>query len=854
VRDEEVGDPQAVLASIMASSADAIVGQRLDGAIVLWNAGAEHTYGWTASEMLGTSIRRVIPQDLEQELEFIFARVSEGERVRELLTRRLRKDGRVLDISLTVSPIRDGEGRVAGILTIERDVTRRRRIEAIVQGQRRMLEALTRTGNLVDGLRELLDSLQGLTAGDVSPCVMLVNEERRILAPSASRLPARLLQPLRAGVHVAPGGHPAGEAAFKRQAVSIPDFEEARGFDAVRGAALEAGFRSCCSIPILSTEGQVRGTLDLYRELAGDPRPDDLEVAGALAQTAALAIDRIETVRELRESREVLLALNSINARLAADLDVERIIHRATEEATRLLGAQMGAFFYGEIETEGLGFRLYGLAGEKAQQFASLPVPRNTPLFSQTLTGGALQRLDDVTEDPRYGKNEPNRGIPPVHPPVRSFMSAPVRSRSGEILGMFLFGHEEPARFSKWHEEILRGISAQTALTLDNARLFRQATERAAALAEADRRKDEFLATIGHELRGPLAAITAAIPVIEAGAGADREAVEILDRQATHMKRLVNDLLEVSRITRGKILLKRETIDAREAVRQAVRAARHAAAERSQAIELTVSEEPAWISADAVRLEQIVGNLLGNALKFSPPRGLVRVSVGQDAQSMVLTVRDEGSGIPPKRLKAIFDMFVQGDDEQSRGTQGGLGLGLTLVRELVKLHGGGVAARSEGPGRGSEFEVRLPRCEAPAPGAAPAPPPAKPALLPVLRILLVEDDIDAGRSMVLLLRHLGHKAVHVADGREALDRAASVRPDAALLDIGLPGMDGWEVAKRLREVPGMEALRLAALTGRGQPLDGHRSRQAGFDRHFVKPADPAELTAWLEAVAAAIPV
>jgi CheY-like chemotaxis protein len=320
------------------------------------------------------------------------------------------------------------------------------------------------------------------------------------------------------------------------------------------------------------------------------------------------------------------------------------------------------------------------------------------------------------------------------------------------------------------------------------------------------------------------------------------------------MKRLVDDLLEVSRITRGKILLRREVIDARESARVTVEAVRGEAAARGQAIEIALSPEPAWVDADPVRLEQVLGNLLLNAIKFSPPRAFIRMSVAREDAQVVLRVEDEGAGIPPEKIDAIFDMFVQGDDQKTTATQAGLGLGLTLVRELVHLHGGSVTARSRGADQGSEFEVRLPA--AAARRTEPAPPTATPVPAkgprPVLRVLLVEDDPDAAQSLALLLGNWGHKVVHIPEGAGVLERAARMRPDAALLDIGLPGIDGWEVAARLRAAPGLEGLRLAALTGRSQAIDTRRSREAGFDRHFVKPADPEALRAWLEAVAAVV--
>ena len=852
MRVSEVVDPGPVLSALVDSSPDAVIGQTPDGTITLWNLGAELMYGFKEAEVRGRLSSTLAPDPYSQEQAFILRRVAKGEQVQELLTRRVRKDGAVIEVSMTMAPVLDEHGVPMGIVSTERDVTRRRRVDSIIDGQRRMLETLARAGRLRDALRELLDSHAGLTDAGVHPAIMTLREERRVLEPVASRLPEVLDKALARGVPIAPDGHPAGEAAFRCQPFSVRDIERVQGWNGLREASLAAGMRSCCSTPVVAPGGDVVGTFDLYSESPGDFSAADLEVASAFARTAALAIERYETVRELRLSRTVLIGLNEISGLLLADLDIGRIIRRVTEEGTRLVEGQMGACFYNRTDASGAGFRLYSVAGPKRDAFKNLSMPRNTPLLSQTLTVGAIQRIEDVTRDPRYGKNAPQSGTPDGHPLVRSFISAPVTARSGEVIGMLLFGHEEPGRFTRWHEDIIRGIASQTALALDSARLYAQATERAEALSSADDRKNEFLAMLGHELRNPLGAMATSIAVLQdtlPGDDGTRGATNILQRQAKHMKRLVDDLLDLSRVTRGKIALRKHVLDARVHVRQAVVSLCSRVPEQDDIVNVTVPDEPVWIEADAVRMEQIVGNLLGNSLKFSPPGSQIDIELDQVGSEMRLVVRDRGQGIAPQQLNAIFDMFVQAQDFEQPST-GGLGLGLTLVRELARLHGGRVSARSDGLGKGSEFEVRLPLCKAPEQPLVIETEFMEPVgPIPVLRILLAEDQADAGAAMAMLLEHWGHKVVHVKDGVDALYRAREMRPDVALLDLGLPGLDGFAIAQSLKRTPHLSNLRLAAITGRGQSVDIERSQAAGFERHFIKPVEPPELHRWLLEVA-----
>ena len=352
-----------------------------------------------------------------------------------------------------------------------------------------------------------------------------------------------------------------------------------------------------------------------------------------------------------------------------------------------------------------------------------------------------------------------------------------------------------------------------------------------------NRSKDEFLAMLAHELRNPLGAIEGAVQVLGLKPLRDRRAEharEVIHRQALHMARLVDDLLDVARVMTGKIVLDRQSVNLADSVETCV-AGLVSGQPATSRIDMTV--EPAWVLADPVRLEQIVGNLVSNALKFSPQDSPIRVSVTATDTQAVLSVSDEGSGISPELLPHIFDLFVQADNTRDRA-KGGLGIGLTLVRQLVDLHGGSIEASSSGVAEGSTFTVRLPLTAAPATTYDDAPSaPDRPAK----RILLVDDHADALEMYTVVLQADGHEIFQAADGAAAIDMFKSVRPDVAIVDIGLPTMDGYEVARTIRSERGGDEVMLIALTGYGFPEDRERARAAGFDRHLVKPATPDDI-------------
>ena len=387
---------------------------------------------------------------------------------------------------------------------------------------------------------------------------------------------------------------------------------------------------------------------------------------------------------------------------------------------------------------------------------------------------------------------------------------------------------------------VTAGVVSSLSESLHEAR--RQAELQADALREADRRKDEFLAMLSHELRNPLAAIHNAVQVL-ALQEHDPEQVErireLIGRQSRQLVRLVDDLLDLSRFTRGKIRLRRAPVDLAQVVSTAVETSRPLIEARGHQLTVALPEPPPHVDADPARLAQVLSNLLNNAAKYTRTAGRIDLVAERVDGEICLRVRDTGIGIAPDMLPRVFDLFVQAESSADRA-QGGLGVGLTLARQLIEMHGGTIEARSAGLGQGTEMVVRLPALPPPAaeaaPGAAASPLPGSAAAEP-LRILIVDDNRDSAESLALLMRMAGHEVGTAYEGPSALTKARTFLPDAVLLDIGLPRMDGYQVARRLRQEPGGDRLMLLALTGYGQEEDRRRSREAGFDHHLVKPID-----------------
>ncbi len=409
-----------------------------------------------------------------------------------------------------------------------------------------------------------------------------------------------------------------------------------------------------------------------------------------------------------------------------------------------------------------------------------------------------------------------------------------------------------------WANVVIAALRGTGGELVGFAKVTRDMTERRKieALEEASRQKDQFVAVLAHELRNPLAPIRSALHVLERpgpAPGSAARALEIAQRQVRHMARLLDDLLDVARLSQGKMSLRRDRVDAASIARAAVESLQPLFREREHEIEVETPSEPVWIHADPARIEQVLTNLLGNAAKYTDPGGRIRVGVRCEGREAVIRVLDTGIGIDPVMLPRIFDLFVQAERRMDRAA-GGMGIGLTLARKLVQAHGGTIDAFSAGVGMGSEFVVRLPAMEAASPAPAPwpetAPIPVKERLL---RILVVDDNADAADGLALILEMSGDQVRVAYDGEAALEVAGQFRPDVVLLDIGMPGLDGCEVARRLRQAPETGEAFLIAMTGWGQPQDKRRSAQAGFHLHLVKPVEPADLERSIDEIRSRLP-
>ncbi|HWN42875.1 MAG TPA: PAS domain S-box protein [Thermoanaerobaculia bacterium] len=613
-------EAQARLAAIVESSDDAIISKTLDGIIRTWNAGAERIFGYTAEEAVGRSITLIIPPDRLDEEREILGRLTRGERIEHYETLRMAKDGRHLDISLTVSPIRDGEGRVIGASKVARDVTHRKQAENALQASEQRFRTLTAHAPV------------GIFMADREGNCLFVNER------------------------------------WCKMAGLSP--EEARG------------------------EGWVRAI-----------HPDDKE----------------------------------------------RVFHEWSA------ATQAGRAFTSEYR-----FR--------------------TPAGKVTwLQGNAIGQRDEAGEVSEY-------------------------------------------------------IGTITDITEQ-----REAVE---ALKDADRRKDEFLALLAHELRNPLAPLRNGLQVMRLASG-DANAVarlrDMMDRQLSHMVRLIDDLLDVSRFSRNKMELRRSRVLLADMVSSAVETARPVVEAAGHELTISLPPEPIHLDADLTRLAQVFGNLLNNSAKYTERGGQIWLTATRQGGEVQVAVRDTGIGIPASALPTIFDMFSQVDRSIERST-GGLGIGLALVKGLVEIHGGSVEAASPGEGKGSTFTVRLPVLEERAESAPDTLAEAEPGFNgSKRRILVVDDHRDSATSMALMLRLMGNEVHTAHDGLEAMESAERFRPQVVLMDVGMPRLNGYEATRLIREQPWGRDMIIIALTGWGQDADRVKSKEAGCDGHLVKPVNLPDL-------------
>ncbi len=487
-------------------------------------------------------------------------------------------------------------------------------------------------------------------------------------------------------------------------------------------------------------------------------------------------------------------------------------------------------------------------------------MPRNTEIFDPTFKGEHVVRLDDVTQDPRYGKSAPHYGMPQGHLPVRSYLAVPVASRSGEVLGGLFFGHATPEVFTKSHEQILVGVAAQAAIAMDNARLF-EAIEREKTIVdearqraeEANRAKDEFLAVVSHELRTPLNSMLGWTRLLRSGR-LDEQAfargLETVERNTLSQAQLIEDLLDVSRIITGKLRLSVEPVDLDPVIQTAMDSIRPAADAKEIRLHTIVDSGAGFVSGDRERLQQIIWNLLANAIKFTPKHGKVQLQLARVESHVEIAVSDTGQGIDSGFLPHVFDRFRQADAGITR-KQGGLGLGLAIVRHLVEMHGGTVRAESEGMGKGATFVVLLPvmpirRESVKAQVVSKAPAEVRGvdslSMLEGVRVLIVDDEPDTREMLTVMLEECEAEVRAAGSAVDAIAAIDTWVPDVLVSDIGMPGEDGYELINRIRSLPPERGGRVPAIALTAYARFEDRMREsAGFQMHVAKPVEPAEL-------------
>ena len=791
-------EAHALLAAIVASSGDSIISTTLNGTITSWNAGAEQLFGYPAADALGQPMAMLIPPDRASESQLILDRIQGGGRLDHHDTVRVTRNGERRDVSLTVSPVHDRHGLVIGASTVARDITLRKSAEQQLlrsEEEQRLLVAIhDATRGLPDPsevMREVVTQV-GRHFG-VSRCaygevdvdagtVLITRGYTKDVPTVAGRYPLGVF------------GEPmVAQLAAGRTAV-IEDVRVNPLTDAPGPSHTYAQMRivSLICVPLMRSHRLVA----ILVMCDTQPRawlPRDAALLAQIAERTLFAVESARAAAALRESRDVLALAMAAGQMGAWSRDVVTDAVWWSPELEAIAGLPPGGF-------EGSEGGFYALVHEDDRVAV-------TTAIETALESGA-----DYKVEFRY-------------------RHASGQWRWMEGRGKATYGPDGAAR-------MVYGLGMDITERRHTVEM----------LQEADRRKDEFLATLAHELRNPLAPITAGLHILRVTDGHGEAALEaraVMERQVAQMVRLVDDLLDVARISTGKTELRREAMDLADAVRDAVDTSRPLVAAGRQTLDVSLPPTPIVVHADRTRLAQVFANLLNNSAKYSRPQQSIALVLERQGDQAVVRVRDAGAGIHPDSLSGIFDMFRQAGRSGSR-SPGGLGIGLFLVKRIVEMHGGSVEAHSAGSGRGSEFVVRIPALQAKLDDVAPAASGPVPTVAAPRRVLVVDDNEDAATLLSMTLSIYGHDTRIAHDGPQAMDAAAAYRPDIVFLDIGLPTVDGYDTARWIREQPWGKDLLLVALTGWGHTADRRRSREAGFDHHLVKPADPitiAELIA-----------
>ncbi len=812
---------EAHLAALVEAASDAIISLSRDHVITYWNRGAQRVFGYTAAEAVGQPMLLLIPEEHRAEAEQAFARVLEGGAVSHFESSRRRKDGVLIPVSLTLSPISDAGGQIVGVSKVARDISHHdrsqraaRRLAAIVESSDDAIVSSDLNG-VVTSWNRAATKMYGYTASE------MIGTSIRVLIPAD-----RQMEEDNVLAHIGRGEQVDHFETWRRRkdGTLIPI--------------------SLTTSPIRDVDGVVIGASTIARDIS--------ERRGAEQE-------RLRLLAATQQQAAITAKLNEVGTMVASGLNRTEIVQAVTDAATGLTGAEFGAFFYNDTDPNtGDAYQLYVLAGAPKEAFSRFPHPRATAIFAPTFHGEGIVRLDDVTQDSRYGKNPPYHGMPTGHLPVRSYLAVPVKTRSGEVLGGLFFGHSNGGVFTEQHEALAAGISSWAAVALENSRLYIEARE-------ASRLKDEFIATLSHELRTPLNAILGYARMMRSGLMAPERqarAVETIERNATSLTQIVEDILDVSRIISGKIRLNVQRVDLAGVAQNALQSVALAAEAKGVRIEPSFETGVAPVSGDPERLLQVLWNLVSNAVKFTGRDGTVQVRLEQVHSHVQLSIQDNGIGISAEFLPHIFERFRQEDAGTTR-SQGGLGLGLAIARHIIEMHGGSIEAESGGSGKGATFRITLPamvlfperrpeepRRRQPDRSAAAIDVPN----LKGVRIVAVDDDPDALRLLREIAEASGADVLTAESGSAALALVESTRPDVLIADLGMPQMDGFELIARVRALPQAQSLRLAAiaLTAFARSEDRMRALESGFQLHLAKPIDPGALLAAIAGVSGRI--
>jgi PAS domain S-box-containing protein len=791
------------LARVVESSDDAIISKDLNGIILSWNRAAERIFGYTAAEATGQSIRMIIPADRQSEEDTVLQRIRSGQSVTHFETLRQRKDGQLVPVSLTVSPIHDDQGVVIGASKIARDLSEHvrgqlasRRLNAIVESSDDAIISKNLDGVIMTW-NSAAERMFGYTEQEA------IGRSIRMLIPADLQSEEDVvLAKIRAG-------------------------EKVDHYETIRQHKDGTSLRISLTVsPIRNDSGEIVGASKIARDITERTR------------LQALANEHAANTQKLGE----------IGAIVASTLERHKILQKVTDIATELTHAEFGAFFYNVIDPEtGDRNMLHTISGAPRDAFADFAVPRTKALFAPILRGEGPIRFADVRREPRYGESSAFFGAAPDCLPIRSFLGVPVRGLGGEVFGGLFFGHSQAGVFTEQHARLAGGIAAWASVALENARLYADAQL-------ANRMKDEFLAVLSHELRTPLNAIVGYVRLLRGGILSGEKAargLETLERNALWLSQIVEDVLDVSRIIAGKIRLDVQPVELPLIVDNAVATVQPAADAKGVHVQTVIDPRLGPVAGDPARLQQVVWNLVSNAVKFTARNGRVQVRLERVNSHIEIVTSDTGIGIPADFLPYVFERFRQAEAGTTRKT-GGLGLGLAIVRHIVEMHGGTVEAASPGVGKGATFRVRLPLMivhpEAPEPRREhPRTERVAPltglANLRGIRIVAIDDEQDALTLLRVVLESAGAQVATTNDPAEAIACIEKIKPQVLVVDLGMPAIDGFELIARIRAAsnPEVSDVPAVALTAFARSEDRTRALRAGFEMHLAKPVDPGEL-------------